>query len=224
MLCGPPLTGPVTFLETGLRFEADVMRGQKTGFFLDQRDNYLLLKGIVAGCEVLDAFSYAGAWGLHARAFGAAHVEFLEISGEYMKQARENVALNGFAEADFTFSQDDAIKVLKEMSKAGVNKDIVVLDPPAFVKAKNKLPEAKRGYKEINLRALKMIRPGGYLISCSCSHFLEKDDFLQVIISAAKDAGRRIKLIDFKSQPYDHAVLLPLFQSDYLKCALFYVY
>jgi 23S rRNA (cytosine1962-C5)-methyltransferase len=220
----PGRPGTKTIEVNGVKFQVDFLKSQKTGFFLDQRDNYLLLKGITAGREVLDAFSYAGAWGLHARHFGASHVEFLEISGEYMQQARENVALNGFAEADFTFSQDDAIKRLKEMSKAGVGKDIIVLDPPAFVKAKNKLPEAKRGYKEINLRALKMIRPGGYLISCSCSHFLEKDDFLQVIIGAAKDAGRRIKLIDLRSQPYDHAVLLPLFQSEYLKCALFYVY
>ena len=207
-----------------LKFKIDFLKSQKTGFFLDQRDNYLLLKNITAGREVLDAFSYAGAWGLHARRFGAKHVEFLEISSEYMKQARENVALNGFAEEDFSFIQDDAIKMLKEMSKAGVKKDIVILDPPAFVKARNKVKEAKRGYKEINLRALKMIRPGGFLVSCSCSHFLEKDDFIQVIMDAARDAGRRIKLIEFKTQPYDHAVLLPLFQSDYLKCALFYVY
>jgi 23S rRNA (cytosine1962-C5)-methyltransferase len=207
-----------------LKFKVDFLKSQKTGFFLDQRDNYLLLKNIAAGREVLDAFSYAGAWGLHARYFGARHVEFLEISGEYMKQARENAALNGFAEGDFSFIQDDAIKMLKEMSKAGAGKDIVILDPPAFVKARSKVQEAKRGYKEINLRALKMIRPGGFLISCSCSHFLEKDGFIQVIMDAARDAGRRIKLIEFKTQPYDHAVLLPLFQSDYLKCALFYVY
>lgn len=207
-----------------LKFKIDFLKSQKTGFFLDQRDNYLLLKDIAAGREVLDAFAYAGAWGLHARYFGARHVEFLEISGEYMKQARENVVLNGFAEEDFSFIQDDAIKMLKEMSKAGVNKDIVILDPPAFVKARSKVQEAKRGYKEINLRALKMIRPRGYLISCSCSHFLEKDGFIRVIMDAAKDAGRRIKLIEFKTQPYDHAVLLPLFQSDYLKCAMFYVY
>jgi len=220
----PGRPGVKTIEVNGLKFQVDFLKSQKTGFFLDQRDNYLLLKKIAAGREVLDAFSYAGAWGLHARHFGAKHVEFLEISGEYIKQARENVALNSFAEADFTFTQDDAIKILKEMSKAGVSRDIVVLDPPAFVKARSKLQEAKRGYKEINLRALKMIRPGGFLISCSCSHFLEKDDFLQVIISAAKDAGRRIKLMDFKAQPYDHAVLLPLFQSEYLKCAFFYVY
>jgi 23S rRNA (cytosine1962-C5)-methyltransferase len=207
-----------------LKFKIDFLKSQKTGFFLDQRDNYLLLKSIAAGREVLDAFSYAGAWGLHARRFGATHVEFIEISGEYMKQARENVALNGFAAEDFTFVRDDAIKMLKEMSKAGVSKDIVILDPPAFVKARNKVREAKRGYKEINLRALKMIKSGGFLISCSCSHFLEKSAFIEVIMDAARDAGRRIKLIEFNTQPYDHAVLLPLFQSDYLKCALFYVY
>ncbi len=208
----------------GLKFKIDFLKSQKTGFFLDQRDNYLLLRDIAAGRDVLDAFSYAGAWGLHARHFGAKHVEFLEISGEYMQQARENVVLNGFAKEDFSFIRDDAIKMLKEMSKAGVKKDIVILDPPAFVKARNKVQEAKRGYKEINLRALKMIRPGGFLITCSCSHFLEKDGFIQVIMDAARDAGRRIKLIQFKWQPYDHAVLLPLFQSEYLKCALFYVY
>jgi 23S rRNA (cytosine1962-C5)-methyltransferase len=207
-----------------LKFKIDFLKSQKTGFFLDQRDNYLLLKNIASSREVLDAFAYAGAWGLHARHFGAKHVEFLEISGEYIKQARENVTLNGFAAEDFSFVQDDAIKMLKEMSKAGISKDIVILDPPAFVKARSKVQEAKRGYKEINLRALKMIRAGGFLISCSCSHFLERDDFIQVIMDAARDAGRRIKLMEFKTQPYDHAVLLPLFQSDYLKCALFYVY
>ena len=208
----------------GLKFRIDFLKSQKTGFFLDQRDNYLLLDPIAVGREVLDAFSYAGAWGLHASRFGAKHVEFLEISAEYMKQARENVALNGFAEEAFAFTQEDAIKKLKEMSKAGVSKDIVILDPPAFVKSRARLGEAKRGYKEINLRALKMIRSGGFLVSCSCSHFLGKDDFIAVIQDAARDAGRRIKLIELKSQPYDHAVLLPLFQSEYLKCALFYVY
>ncbi len=208
----------------GLNFRIDFLKSQKTGFFLDQRDNYMLLAPISEGRDVLDAFSYAGAWGLHARRFGARHVEFLEISAEYMKQARENVALNGFAEDAFAFTQEDAIKKLKEMSKAGAGKDLVILDPPAFVKSRARLKEAKRGYKEINLRALKMIRPGGFLVSCSCSHFLSKDEFIAVIQDAAQDSGRRIKLIELKSQPYDHAVLLPLFQSEYLKCALFYVY
>ncbi len=220
-----PGASPEKVIEVnGLKFRIDFLKSQKTGFFLDQRDNYLLLESIAAGSEVLDAFSYAGAWGLHARRYGARHVEFLEISAEYMKQARENVALNGFGENDFTFTQEDAIKKLKEMSKAGVRKDIVVLDPPAFVKSRARLKEAIRGYKEINLRALKMVRPGGFLVTCSCSHFLGKDDFIAVVQDAALDAGRRIKLIALNGQPYDHAVLLPLFQSDYLKCMLFYVY
>jgi 23S rRNA (cytosine1962-C5)-methyltransferase len=208
----------------GVKFRVDFLRSQKTGFFLDQRDNYLLLEHIATGREVLDAFAYAGAWGLHACRFGARHVEFIEISGDYLAQARENAALNGFAAEGLSFVQDDAIRVLKEMSKAGMRRDVVILDPPAFVKSRAKLKEALRGYKEINLRALKMIRPGGFLVSCSCSHFLGKDDFIAVIQDAACDAGRRIKLIELRGQPYDHAVLLPLFQSDYLKCALFYVY
>ncbi|MBN2345213.1 MAG: class I SAM-dependent rRNA methyltransferase [Candidatus Aminicenantes bacterium] len=213
-----------TIVVNGLKFKVDFLKSQKTGFFLDQRDNYLLLADISRDKEVVDAFSYAGAWGLHARRFGARHVEFIEVSGEYMNQARENAALNGFAETDFSFSQDDAIGRLKEMSKAGAQRDIVILDPPAFVKSRAKLKEARRGYKEINLRALKMLRPGGCLISCSCSHFLGKDDFIAVIQEAALDAGRRLKLVEFRGQPYDHAVLLPLFQSEYLKCGLFHVY
>jgi 23S rRNA (cytosine1962-C5)-methyltransferase len=208
----------------GLKFKVDFLKSQKTGFFLDQRDNYLLLASICAGKEVIDAFSYAGAWGLHACRFGACHVEFLEISGEYMQQARENAALNGFDAERLSFVQGDAIRMLKEMSKEGVRKDVVILDPPAFAKSRARLKEAERGYKEINLRALKMIRPGGHLITCSCSHFLDRDGFLAVIQDAAHDAGCRVKLIAFNGQPYDHAVLLPLYQSEYLKCALLYVY
>ena len=207
-----------------LKFKVDFLKSQKTGFFLDQRDNYLLLSAISDGKEVLDAFAYAGAWGLHACRFGARQVEFLEISGDYMNQARANAALNGFAADRLAFVQGDAILKLKEMSKSGMSKDVVILDPPAFVKSRSKLKEARRGYKEINLRALKLIRPGGYLISCSCSHFLPRDEFVALVDDAARDAGRRIKLIEMRGQPYDHAVLLPLFQSDYLKCALFYVY
>ena len=208
----------------GLKFRVDFLRSQKTGFFLDQRDNYLLLAPICRDREVLDAFAYAGAWGLHACRFGARRVEFLEISGEYMAQARENAVLNGFAAERLEFIQDDAIKRLKEMSKAGARRDVVVLDPPAFVKSRAKLAEALRGYKEINLRALKMIRPGGFLVTCSCSHHLDRDGFQAMVLDAARDAGRRVKLIEMRGQPYDHAVLLPLYQSEYLKCALFYVY
>lgn len=208
----------------GLKFKVDFLKSQKTGFFLDQRDNYPLLSAIARGREVLDAFSYAGAWGLHALRSGARHVEFVEVSAEYLAQARVNAELNGFGPERAAFVQDDAIRLLKERSRAGMRKDIVVLDPPAFVKSRAKLKEALRGYKEINLRALKMVSPGGFLVTCSCSHFLGRDEFIAVVLDAANDAGRRVKLIEMRGQPYDHAVLLPLFQSEYLKCALFTVY
>ncbi len=208
----------------GLRFRVDFLKSQKTGFFLDQRENYLLLRHIAAGRDVLDAFSYAGAWGLHAHAFGAKRVEFLEISAEYLEQTRENIRLNGFPEGAFAFTRDDAVGRLKEMSKAGMRKDLIILDPPAFVKSRAKLKEAMRGYKEINLRALKMLAPDGFLVTCSCSHFLGRDDFLATVQAAAADANRRIKLLEFRTQPPDHGVLLPLHQSAYLKCALFAVY
>lgn len=207
-----------------LKFKIDFLKGQKTGFFLDQKSNYLLLKNISEGRDVLDAFSYAGAWGIHAFAFGAKRVQFLEISTECIELTKENVTLNGFNTEQFTFTREDAIKILKEMSKNKEKKDLIILDPPAFVKSRQKVREAMHGYKEINLRALKMLTERSFLITCSCSHFLEEEDFIDVIHRAAKDAGRRIKLLEFKSQPSDHGILLPLYQSKYLKCALFYVY
>jgi 23S rRNA (cytosine1962-C5)-methyltransferase len=208
----------------GLKFRIDFLKSQKTGFFLDQRDNYLLLENISRGKDVLDAFSYAGAWGLHAYKFGARRVDFLEISAEYLDTTRENVRLNGFNPRHFDYIRDDALKRLKEMSKAGEKRDVIILDPPAFAKSRHKLRAAIRGYKEINLRALNMLIPGGFLITCSCSYFLTQPDFIQMVLDASADARRRIKLIDFRSQPYDHSILLPLYQSAYLKCGLFYVY
>jgi 23S rRNA (cytosine1962-C5)-methyltransferase len=208
----------------GLRFKVDFLISQKTGFFLDQRENYLMLKNISKDQEVLDVFSYAGAWGLHAYQYGAKQIDFIEISHDFLKLARDNVQLNGFDVGDFNFTRADAVKILKEKSKAGEKRDIIILDPPAFVKSRKRLKDAIRGYKEINLRAFKMIKAGGFIVTCSCSHFLQKEDFIKMIIDASVDAKRRIKIVDFKSQPYDHSILLPLFQSEYLKCALIYVY
>ena len=208
----------------GLLFQLDFLKSQKTGFFLDQQENYLLLQGISHGREVLDVFSYAGAWGLHAYHFGASRVFFIEISSEYLEQTANNIALNTFPKEAFQLVREDAFRILKEMSLAEKKWDMVILDPHAFVKSRNKIREALRGYKEINLRSLKMINSGGFLISCSCSHFLDRNDFLAMIESAALDARRRVKLLRYNIQPPDHAVLLPLWQSDYLKCALFQVY
>ncbi len=208
----------------GLRFQLDFLKSQKTGFFLDQQENYRLLQEISSGREILDVFSYAGAWGLHAFHYGARRVTFIEISTEYLAQTRTNIELNDFPAAAFSLLREDAVKSLKEMSRQDKKWDLVILDPPAFVKSRNKVREALRGYKEINLRALKMITPGGFLLTCSCSHFLSRQDFIGVIESAAFDAGRRVKLLRYNAQPPDHAVLLPLWQSDYLKCALCWVY
>lgn len=207
-----------------IRFRVDFLKSQKTGFFLDQRENYKMLKNISKNQEVLDVFSYAGAWGLHAYGYGAKKVDFIEISADFLELARENVLLNGFDILDFNFIRADAIKKLKEMSKSGEKKDIIILDPPAFVKSRKRLKDAIRGYKEINLRAFKMIKSRGFVITCSCSYFFKKEDFIKMIIDASVDAKRRIKIVDFKSQPYDHSILLPLFQSEYLKCALIYVF
>jgi len=208
----------------GVRLDADLLGGQKTGFFLDQRDNYRLLKNIARGAQVVDAFAYAGAWGLHALHYGASQVEFIEISSDSCELIEKNLVLNAIAPDLHQISCIDAFKRLKELSLNRGQKDIVILDPPAFVKSKHKIREAVRGYKEINLRALHMLKPGGYLISCSCSHFLDRPTFLDTITTAAQDARRRVKLIEYRGQPYDHAILLPMEHGDYLKCALFYVY
>ncbi|HLP57465.1 MAG TPA: class I SAM-dependent rRNA methyltransferase [Candidatus Deferrimicrobium sp.] len=204
----------------GLKFKLNFLKSQKTGFFLDQRENYLLLKNISRGKEVLDVFSYAGAWGLHAHLFGARTVQFLEVSRQYLDQTQENIAFNKFNSDDFILTHGDAVPTLKEMSRENMAKDIIILDPPAFIKSRSKIKEGLRGYKEINLRALKMIKPGGFLITCSCSHFFSREDFLDVIDKAAFDAQKRVKLLAYKTQPYDHPILLPLYQSEYLKCAL----
>ena len=207
-----------------IRFGVDFLKSQKTGFFLDQRDNYLLIKNISKNREVLDVFSYLGAWGLHAYKFGAKNVNFIEISEEFINQTSDNVKLNEFKDSDFEYTRADAIKHLKILSKSNIKKDLIILDPPAFVKSRSRVRQAMRGYKEINLRALKILNPNSYLISCSCSHFLSKNDFIKVIYEASLDAKRRIKLITFNHQPYDHSILLPMFQSEYLKCGLFFVY
>lgn len=208
----------------GVKIEADLLGGQKTGFFLDQRDNYRLLDPISRDAQAVDAFAYAGAWGLHALQCGAKHAEFIEISGESCSLIGKNAALNAIAPERYQVTCADAFQRLKELSRSRGLYDLVVLDPPAFVKSKHKVRDALRGYKEINLRALHMLRPGGYLISCSCSHFLKREDFLAAIQAAAADAQRRVKLIEYRGQPYDHAILLPMEHGDYLKCALFSIY
>ena len=206
----------------GLNFAINPLEGQKTGFFLDQRENYLLLKNISKGKRVLDAFCNNGAFGIHAFKFGAKEVVFLDASERALELVRKNLVFNEIKES-YSFIKGDALKLLKEIERKGEKFDLIILDPPAFIKDRSKLKEGMRGYREINLRAMKMLRNGGFLLTCSCSHFLSKDNFLKVLEESAFDSGKIIKIIDFRSQPKDHPYLICLPESNYLKCALLQV-
>jgi 23S rRNA (cytosine1962-C5)-methyltransferase len=212
---------PETIVEINqLKFKLNFLESQKTGFFLDQRENYPLLRHISRGKDVLDVFCYAGAWGIHAYRWGASSVQFLEISASFLEQARENMQLNHGNSSDFTFTRADAVQTLKKMSRERIRKDLIILDPPAFIKSRRHINEGRRGYKEINLRAITMLNPGGFLVTCSCSHFFTREDFLDTLRRAAADAQREVKLLAFKTQPYDHPMTLAHPPSEYLKCAL----
>lgn len=216
------IEGEIIIKINGLNFAINPLEGQKTGFFLDQRENYLLLKEISKGKRVLDAFCNNGAFGIHAFRFGAKEVVFLDASEKALELVSKNLSLNGISE-NYTLLRGDALKVLKEMEKNGERFDLIILDPPAFIKDRKKLKEGMRGYKEINLRGMKMLLSGGFLLTCSCSHFLSKEDFLKVLEESAFDSKKIIKIMEFRSQPKDHPFLLGHPESNYLKCALLQV-
>jgi 23S rRNA (cytosine1962-C5)-methyltransferase len=203
--------------EHSLRFRVDLLRGQKTGHFLDQKDNHLLLKERSKGKKVLDCFSYSGSWGIHAAAFGAAEVTCIDISKRAIDLALENAALNGF-DRIVKCEEADAFERLRSLKSEGESFDVVVLDPPAFVKSRKVLKEAMKGYHTINRRAMELLRPGGYLITCSCSYHMERDMFRNLLANAAQQAGREMRLIKVRSQAPDHPVLLAMPETEYLKC------
>ncbi len=205
-----------------INFLIHPLEGQKTGFFLDQRENYLLLKGISSGKRILDAFCNNGAFGLHALRFGAREVVFLDSSEKALHFTKKNLALNSIME-NYSIIEADALKELKKMEQRGERFDLIILDPPAFIKDRKKLKEGMKGYKEINLRAMKMLNNNGFLITCSCSHLLSKENFIKILEESAFDSRRIIKIIEFRTQPRDHPFLLGLPESNYLKCALIQV-
>ena len=211
------LTGPVTIEESGIKYAVDVLDGQKTGFFFDQRENRLALKKIVSGKRTLDCFCYMGAWSLSAARFGAQEVIGLDSSEKAIAQAKENARLNGL---DARFEQADVFDELRLLEKKGEQFGCIILDPPAFVKSRAKVREALRGYKEINLRAMKLLQPGGVLVTCSCSHHISQDLFKEMLIDAAYSAGRRAKLMEMRTQARDHPILLAAKETQYLKCAI----
>lgn len=203
----------------GLRFELDIWSGQKTGFFLDQAENYAALREYAPGARVLDACCYTGAWGLHAARFGAKQVLGLDSSAPAVAQANKNATANGLADR-CRFETADLFTALRELGGRAEQFDLVILDPPAFAKSKEKLAEALRGYREINRQALRLLVPGGVLVSCSCSYQVGREAFLEMLQIAARDARRAVRLLEFRGQSRDHPVLVAAPEGGYLKCAV----
>jgi 23S rRNA (cytosine1962-C5)-methyltransferase len=203
--------------EHSLRFRVDLLRGQKTGHFLDQKENHLLLKGIAKGKEVLDCFCYSGSWGIHAAAYGARRVLCIDSSERAIANARQNASINDFDKI-VECEVADAFERLRNLNNEGRSFDLVVLDPPAFVKSRKNLKEAEKGYLTINRRAMELIRPGGYLISCSCSYHMGRERFHEILASAARQARKEMRLVEVRSQAPDHPILLSMPETEYLKC------
>ncbi|MCL6610896.1 MAG: class I SAM-dependent rRNA methyltransferase [Peptococcaceae bacterium] len=205
--------------ENGLRFEVDLAGGQKTGYFLDQRENRMALEHLCAGARVLDCFCHTGTFSVYAARFGAGEVLGIDISGPALEAAARNAARNGYAGV-CGFREGNCFDELRRLERAGEKFDLVILDPPAFTKSKKALEGAVRGYKEINLRAFKILRPGGFLVTCSCSYHMSEGLFLEVVKSAALDAGRAARLVEVRRQARDHPMLPASPETYYLKCLI----
>ena len=203
--------------ENGLRFLVDLREGQKTGGFLDQKENHLLLRDICKGKDVLDCFCYSGGWAIHAGAFGAASALGIDISARAVAQAARNAELNRLAER-VSFEECDAFERLRTLKHEGRRFGVVVMDPPAFVKNRKNIAEATKGYLTVNRRALELLEPGGYLITCSCSYHMGREAFREMLTQAARQARREARLVSIHSQAPDHPVLLSFPESEYLKC------
>jgi len=202
--------------ENGLKFYVDIENGQKTGYFLDQQDNRRAISNIVKDAEVLGAFTYTGTFEIHAAQYGAKSVVGLDISDNAVKQATENAVLNNLQDI-VQFKSANAFDVLKQWSKEGKKYDVVMLDPPAFTKSRETIQKAITGYKEINLRGMKLVRPGGFLVTSSCTNLVSPEMFLQIIDMAAKDARRKIRQVVFQTQSADHPVVPGIETTQYLK-------
>jgi 23S rRNA (cytosine1962-C5)-methyltransferase len=202
--------------ENGVTFVCDLARGQKTGSFLDQRENHLAARRYASG-DVLDCFTYHGGFALTV-ADRSAHVEGIDLAPAAVEAARRNQQLNSIPNA--TFREGNTFDLLKEYDEAGRRFQMVILDPPAFAKNRDAIPAARRGYKEINLRALKLLRPGGYLVTCSCSYHITEPLFLQLLAEAANDAHKNIVVVERRTQAQDHPILLTMPETHYLKCLM----
>ena len=213
----------VEMTENGILFLVDVKEGQKTGFFLDQKENRAAIAPFVKDRKVLDCFTHTGSFALHAAHYGAADVTGVDISDYACEFASANARLNGFGD-NVRFVTANAFDLLSEQSKAGQKYDVIILDLPAFTKTRSAVESALRGYKEINLRAMKMVVPGGYLVSCSCSQHVTPDLFKKMIQDAAYDARVSLRQVEFRSQGKDHPILPSAPETEYLKCGIYQVF
>jgi 23S rRNA (cytosine1962-C5)-methyltransferase len=219
---GDPFETRFTIRENGLELAVDVADGQKTGHFLDQRLNHAAIAPIVQDRHVLDCFTHTGGFALHAAMYGAEQVEGLDISAEAVRLATANAERNKLKDA-CTFRTANVFDFLTEASKSGRQWDVIVLDPPAFVKSRSALESATRGYKEINLRAMKCLPRGGFLVTCSCSQHMGPDLFRKMVADAARDAHRELREVYYGTQPPDHPIHWSIPETHYLKCLVMQV-
>ena len=221
---GEPVPDTVTEIrENGIIYRVDVENGQKTGFFLDQKYNRLAVAKLAKGRRVLDCFTHTGSFALNAAMGGAEHVTAVDISASAIEMAKENAVRNGLDER-MDFLVADVFDLLPELAAKGkAPYDFIILDPPAFTKSRKTVDSAQRGYKEINLRALKLLPRGGYFATASCSHFMPSEQFVRMLRSAALDAGVELRQIEARQQSPDHPILWNVPETDYLKFYLFQV-
>ncbi len=211
---------PIT--ENGVKYLVDVKEGQKTGFFLDQKYNRLAIRRMCRGARVLDCFTHTGSFALNAGVAGAREVLGVDASDTAVRQAEENAALNGL-EKTVRFLCADVFELLPQLAEAGEQYDVVILDPPAFTKSRSSVKNAVKGYREINLRAMKLVRDGGFLATCSCSHFMDDELFTKTIRQAAGNVHKRLRQVEYRTQSPDHPILWAADESYYLKFYIFQV-
>ena len=216
-------SGHAEICENGIYFDVDYINGQKTGYFLDQKYNRAAAGRLAHGRRVLDCFTHTGAFALHCAAFGAESVTAVDVSASALEQARRNAERNGLQER-VEFRQADVFELLTELGKSGEKPwDYIILDPPAFTKSGATVENARRGYREINRRAMQILPRGGYLATCSCSHFMTDTLFRAMLADAARDASVQLRQIEARTQSPDHPILWGVPETDYLKFYLFQV-
>ncbi len=205
--------------ENGLRFKVDILHGQKTGHFLDQKENHLALRERVTGKRILDLFCYSGSWAIHAARYGAKKVVGIDISPGAVALAQENARLN-FQVSTCNFMQSDVFESLRQFHTNNERFGGIILDPPAFIKNRKRIREGIKGYLTINRRAMELLEPDGILFTCTCSHHMDRETFLDTLRQASFQAGREMRLLEIRGQSYDHPVLCSCPETEYLKCAV----